>query len=188
MTTTEIIKKRRAIYPAMYTNESIPDHVIQEVLELAAFAPTHRMTQPWKFKVFTGEGLKSLSSFLANYYKENTAAEKYSDRKYNKTLNKPLKSTHVVAIIMKRDPEESVPEWEEIAAVSMAVQNIWLALTEREIGCYWSSPKSITNDTEFLRLGPGERCLGLLYIGRPSVHPEMPPREDMKTRIEWIVS
>ena len=36
-----------------------------------------------------------------------------------------------------------VPEWEEIAAVSMAVQNMYLTCTANNIGCYWSSPKIV---------------------------------------------
>ena len=53
---------------------------------------------------------------------------------------------------MKRDEKKSIPEWEEIASVSMAVQNIWYRVTH-EIGCYWSSPKYANELSEFLNLG-----------------------------------
>ncbi len=188
MTTTEIIKKRRAIFPAMYSGEEVNDDIITEVLELVAYAPTHRLTQPWKFKVFSGEGLKRLSEYLGNFYNSNTPTDKYSETKHKKTINKPLMSTHVIAIIMKRDEEERVPEWEEIASVAMGVQNMWLGFTERGIGCYWSSPKSMIEARQFLMLNPGERCLGVMYVGRPAVHPPMPRREDMKFRTECIIS
>lgn len=188
MTATDIIRKRRAIFPAMYTGEEISDDVIYEVLNLATYAPSHRLTQPWKFKVFSGEGLNKLSQYLGKYYREHTVEDKYSEIKYERTINKPLKSTHVIAIIMMRDKEWRVPEWEEIASVAMAVQNIWLGFTEKKIGCYWSSPNSMINADDFLSLKPHERCLGMLYVGRPSVHPPMPPRDEIDSRIEWIIS
>ena len=68
-------------------------------------------------------------------------------------------------ICMQRDPLESVPEWEEIASVSMAVQNMWLMASELSIGSYWSSPKLIDFIHEFIPLQAGERCLGIFYMG-----------------------
>ena len=42
---------------------------------------------------------------------------------------------------MQRDPGERIPEWEELASVACAVQNMWLSATSYGIGAYWSSPK-----------------------------------------------
>jgi len=53
---------------------------------------------------------------------------------------------------MKRDPKESLPEWEEVAAVAMAVQNLWLSSHEKGIGGYWSSPGVVQHLGDFLEL------------------------------------
>ena len=53
---------------------------------------------------------------------------------------------------MQRDPKESVPEWEEIASVAMAVQNMWLMAQELNLGGYWSSPLIIHQLEELLPL------------------------------------
>ena len=66
---------------------------------------------------------------------------------------------------MQRDPLNSIPEWEEIASVSMAVQNMWLISTELNIGSYWSSSKLIDYVHEFIKLKKGEKCLGIYYMG-----------------------
>jgi nitroreductase len=172
----------------MFTGQPIPDTILEEVLQLAAYAPSHKLTQPWRFKIFTGEALKKLSDYLGTYYKINTSEEKFNEVKYRKTKAKPLQSSHVIVIIMQRDLLERIPEWEEIASVAMAVQNIWLGLTERGIGTYWSSPKSMTEGPDFLDLKEGEKCLGLMYLGMPKIHPITPPREHISTKIEWIRS
>ncbi|MDZ7605566.1 MAG: nitroreductase family protein [Cyclobacteriaceae bacterium] len=45
-----------------------------------------------------------------------------------------------IAIIFERDAAERIPEWQEIAAVSMAVQNMWLTATDMGLGAFWSTP------------------------------------------------
>ncbi len=160
-----IIKNRRAVFPNMYNDKEITKETINQILENANWAPTHRRTEPWLFKVIRGKGLEKLSQFLGDFYQKNTPAEKFSPAKLQKTLKKPLQSSCVIAICMQRDPENRLPEWEEIAAVACAVQNMWLTCTDLGIGSYWSSPKSINTIGEILPMQEGERCLGLFYMG-----------------------
>ncbi|MCG8327185.1 MAG: nitroreductase [Chitinophagales bacterium] len=182
----EIIKNRRAIFPNTYINRPIPEEHIQQILENANWAPTHRKTQPWRFKVFRKAALERLSEYLADWYKEHTPMAKFSEKKHEKTKAKPLQSDCVIAICMQRDLEERVPEWEEIAAVACAVQNMWLSCTAYGIGCYWSSPKSILEANDFLKLKEGEQCLGLLYMG----YHEMPllpgDRTPIEEKVIWL--
>lgn len=182
----QLIKKRRSIFPKTYTGEQISDEIIMEILENANWAPNHRKTEPWRFKILQGEARKDLANFMATWYKENTAPEKFSEKKYEKNLKKPLLSPTIIAICMQRDMEESVPEWEEIAATAMAVQNMWLSCTAHNIGCYWSSPKSMSEANELLNLAEGERCLGLFYMGYHEM-PEIPGRrEPIKEKVTFM--
>ena len=54
------IRNRRSVFPAQYTGEPVEKETIEQLLELANWAPTHKKTQPWRFKVIYGEGLKRL--------------------------------------------------------------------------------------------------------------------------------
>ena len=49
----ELIRTRRSIYPQMMIDKPISDEIIWNLLENANHAPTHRLTEPWRFKVFT---------------------------------------------------------------------------------------------------------------------------------------
>ena len=64
---------------------------------------------------------------------------KYSAVKINKFIEKVKSSDTIISICMTRDENDRVPEWEEIAAVSMAVQNMWLSCYVHNIGSYWST-------------------------------------------------
>jgi nitroreductase len=183
---TELIRKRRAIFPKTYIDKAIPRNIIEEILENATWAPTHKLTEPWRFKVFTDSALGRLSDYLGDFYKKNTPEEQFSAIKYNKNRENPLKSACVIAICMKRDPEKRVPEWEEMAAVACAVQNMWLTCTAHNIGCYWSTPEAALKADEFLGLEEDERCLGFFYMGYHDM-PETPGRRSpVSEKVKWI--
>lgn len=183
---TSIIRERRSVFPEMYEDKEIDDELIWKVLENANWAPTHRKTEPWRFKVMKGEILHQLSDFMGNWYKSNTSEADFSPMKYKRTLNKALKSKVVIAICMQRDPEESVPEWEEVAAVACAVQNMWLSCTALGIGSYWSSPKVIHEMSDFLNLESGEKCLGLFYMGFKKDAVYSSERQNIENKVEWL--
>ncbi len=182
---SEAIMKRRSIYPKFYTSKKIDNETIQTVLSHANRAPSHRNTEPWRFIVFKNKSLVSLSDYLANYYKQNTSPDKFSKLKYEKTKNKPLKSGAVIAIVMERN-EDFVPEWEEIAAVACAVQNIYLVCHELQIGGYWSTPVSMMNANDFLNLSTNQRCLGLFYMGYFDESPPTAKKGDVHQKIRWF--
>lgn len=162
---SKIIAERRAVFPVQYTSEAISKEELVQLLEAAHWAPTHRRTEPWRFKVFSSEASrKELSKFLGSTYERTTA--KPSERKHQKIMEKPMQSACVVAVCMQRDPKESVPEWEEIAATAMAVQNMWLLAHSMNIGMYWSTPALKDFMGEHIHLDEREQCLGFIYMGK----------------------
>jgi nitroreductase len=182
----ELIRKRRSVFPNMYAGTPIDKTAIETILENANWAPSHRLTEPWRFRVIKGKGLERLSEFLSNFYKIHTADADFSEKKYEKTKRKPLQCACVIAICMFRDPGARVPEWEEIAAVACAVQNMWLTASALGIGAYWSSPSAIHMASDFLELEDGEKCLGFFYMGNYE-GPEVPgKRGSVEAKIKWL--
>lgn len=163
----DLIQRRRSVYPKMYDPGKPVDRThIEQLLEAARWAPTHRMTEPWRFHVFHSEtARRSLGQYLVSYYEQHAPERGLSEEKRHKMLENPVRAGVVIALCMQRDPLGSVPEWEEIAAVACAVQNMWLLCTEWNLGCYWSTPEAMTGTPDILNLAPGERCLGLFYAG-----------------------
>ena len=56
--------------PSQYNNLSIDDEHIKLILEAANWAPTHKKTEPWRFRVLNGQTKNDLGDFLARKYKE----------------------------------------------------------------------------------------------------------------------
>jgi len=183
----EVIRSRRSIFPPMYTGETIEDDVIWEILENANWAPTHKFTEPWRFVVIPQNKIPELCAFGADWYQKYTPAEKFSEIKLKKIKTKPLSASHIVAVCMKRDPDKSVPKWEEEAAVACAVQNMYLTVTAKGLGGYWSTPGYAMKADDFLKLKKKEKCLGLFYIGVPKEGLQLEgKRGDIKNKTRWM--
>tara|TARA_B100001113_G_scaffold50722_1_gene36892 strand:+ start:1206 stop:1763 length:558 start_codon:yes stop_codon:yes gene_type:complete len=184
MNILNLIKSRRSVTPKLYNDIEISDDELRLILEAANWAPTHKKTEPWRFRVLKNHSKDSLGKFLAKKYKET--ATSYSKFKHYDFIEKAKKSAVIILICMQRDPQESIPEWEEIAAVSMSVQNIWLMATNLQIGSYWSSTKLINYINEFTPLDKGETCLGIFYMGK--FEKKLIPRTPgpIEKKIRWI--
>jgi nitroreductase len=182
----QLIRERRSIFPKTYISKEIPKDIILNILENANWAPTHKLTEPWRFKVLTGEILSKLSEWQVNWYKTNVPEEKFSERKLKKLATNPQKAGAIIAICMQRDPKAQIPEWEEVAAVACAVQNMWLTATSYDIGAYWSSPGFIKDIGPFLNLEDGESCLGFFYMGYHNTPKFNASRKPIEEKVVWL--
>ncbi len=180
----DLIQKRRSVFPSTYIAKPIAKADIEKILEAANWAPTHKKTEPWRFKVLQGESQVRLGNFLSNKYQEVDPNPKQI--KIKKLLENPAKAGALIAICMQRDANERVPEWEEIAATAMAVQNMWLCCTEMGIGSYWSSPGLIKYMDEFFDLKEGERCLGFFYMGYSETDSVTVTRLPIEEKVVWM--
>lgn len=183
-----VVRNRRSIYTSMFSGERVEDEVINQMLENANWAPTHKLTEPWRFTVFKGAGLKQLADFQSELYKK-VSIEKgdFSEIKYEKLATKPLECSHIIAIGMKRN--EVVPEVEEICSVAAAVQNMWLTASAHQVGCYWSTG-GVTFYEEakpFFGLDEQDKILGFLFIGMPKSD-KWPDgkRKPIADKVQWV--
>ena len=160
----EIIESRRSIFPKDYSGEDIPQEVLEEILNSSNYAPNHKRTKPWRFRVFKGEEKLNLGKELQRLYKEITPEQLFLQKKFEDIGDKFSKSNVVLTVSVNFSG--LVPEWEEIAATAMAVQNMHLTCAANEIGCYWSSHNIINHLGDFLNLEENQRCIGLFYLGK----------------------
>ncbi len=185
---TELMRNRRTIFPEQYSERKVHREQVELILNNALWAPTHGNTQPWRFHVFTDDGLQRLSDFMGKTYLELTPKEEQNDMKLAKLITRPLKSSVVIAVSMSRQPEKRIPEIEEVEAVACAVQNMYLTATAYGLGAFWSTPKLVYSDEmkDFLQLGEDDKCLGLVYLGYPSIEWPKSHRKPLEYVTQWI--
>ncbi len=187
MNINEIIRGRRSIFPPQYNEKPVSKEFIKMLLENANWAPTHRLTQPWRFKIVQNEAKDRLGTFLSDTYTDITTDQDFSPFKHKKIISNCKAASAIIAICMQRDAKARIPEWEEIASTAMAVQNMWLTCTAHKVGCYWSSPKLINYMDDFFDFEEGERCLGFLYLGHYDQDEEIQSKRDaIDNKVEWL--
>jgi nitroreductase len=185
---TDLIRNRRSVKPENFTDRAVHREQIELLLSNATWAPTHGLTQPWRFKVFMEDGRKKLAEFLPELYKSKTPEASFNQGKYEQFARRANNISAIIMVCMERDPMEKIPEIEEVEAVACAVQNIYLTCTAYGLGCFWSSPKFIYTPemNSFLGLGEKDKCLGILYIGYPASEPNKSHRKPLEYVTEWI--
>lgn len=182
-----LIQDRRTIKPEDFKPRKVLDDQLKEILNSARWAPTHGMTEPWHFVIFQENALIDLGRFMADTYHHTTSSEEFNQKKFDKLLNRPQLSSVVIAICMKRQEIEKIPEIEEIEAVACAVQNMHLTATAYGLGGYWSSGAVCYSEEmkTFLNLQPKDKCLGLFYLGYPNIDWPKKHRKPLEYKTEW---
>jgi nitroreductase len=186
-TINQYIRNRRSTFPKQFVEgEKIDDAIIEDVLQNAIHAPSHGNLQPWKFVVFTGEGLQKLAQFQSELYKASSG-DNFKEATYQGLQTNPLKASHIVAICLKRDPNKKFPEIEEVSAVACAVQNIYLSLEANGIGGYWTTGGVTYNPKakEFFGLGEDDKLMGFFYMAKVAA-PSPGKQRQVEGKIEWV--
>ncbi|MEO8472283.1 MAG: nitroreductase [Chryseolinea sp.] len=184
-----LIEQRRSVFQQQYSGERVDDAVVKQMLENANWAPTHKLTEPWRFIVFTKDGLQKLADFQSALYKEvSTSRETFKEMTFQNLLTKPSLSSHIIAIAMKREPKKSLPELEELGAVYCAIENMYLTATAYGIGCYLSTG-GVTYYEEaksFFGLEADDKLLGFFHVGIPKGELPAGKRTPVSEKTKWI--
>lgn len=158
-----IIQNRKSTYPKDYSGKEIANDVLAKIISSADYAPNHKKTKPWRFSIVSQEKLPELSAAIQKLYKEKTPEALFLQKKHDDFYNKLKVTSAIIPIVIEYS--DRVPRWEEVAAVAMAVQNMYLTCTAHQVGCYWSSHPIFHQLGSYLQLSENQECLGLFYLG-----------------------
>jgi nitroreductase len=150
--------------------EPVPRETLLELLEVARYAPTHHMVEPWRFRVLGPETLAALK----------TAAGESEAKKLDRA------PTLVVASAALSG--ELVQDEEDVCATAAAILLVLLAATERGLATYWRTPAILrtARGREAAGIPAGERFLGLLHFGAPAREPAARERRDVSDYVAFL--
>ena len=184
----KIVENRRSIKPAVMNGKKIDNQTIQQLLELASWAPTHGLTEPWRFIVYSGDAVRQFCHQHAELYKQVTPAEKYNQGKYEKQAHNGDKASHLIAVYMQKDINPNIPELEDICAAASAVQNILLGAEALGLAVLWSTGGLTLHPAmkQHLELKDNELMIGLLYIGYTDEAARPGKRQSITEKTKWV--
>ena len=161
-----LIRGRRSV--DLYEPDPVPNAVILEAIDVARWAPNHRLTQPWRFYLVgpaTRRGVTDLAVELDVAKKGERAGPVRRAR---------LDAVPGFLVLTTRRSDDVLLDREDYAACCCAVHNLLLYLWQRGIGTKWTTG-GITRDARFyalLGIDPAkESVVGLIWYGKPKVVP-----------------
>jgi nitroreductase len=151
-----------------YAGEAVDRTTVEELLELARWAPNHHLTQPWRFRVLGPETLAHLKAASG----EKEAAK--LDR---------APTLVIASAALTGDP---LQDEEDLHATAAAVYAVLLAATARGLASYWRTPAALRDRDvcALLGLAPDERVVALIHLGQPVGNP--PAKERAPTPVEFL--
>lgn len=176
----------------MDPERSVPRELVEHLLTNACWAPTHGLTEPWRFVVFTGPARHRLGVELPLIYDRITPPSAVRPEKRAKLEVIFSQVPVVIVLAMRHDPTGKIPEVEDLLAVACAVQNLHLSAHAAGLAGMWSSPPVAYADEAkpVLGLSPEERCLGFFFLGWPRSSAPTPVsrRSPLEVKVRWISS
>ncbi len=162
----DIIRSRRSI--SMFKDQPVPLELVEELLESAVYAPNHRMTEPWRFIVLTGEARGRYANIRAEMVLDKMKTEKEADRQQavEGTIRKFAGVPLYLLVVMKQNENPEVRE-EDYAACSCVIQNFMLLAWERGLGTCWKTFKNDPRLRAFVGLSTDEQVVGIVHVGYP---------------------
>jgi nitroreductase len=160
----DAIRRRRT--HKQYGSEPVDERTVRELFDLARFAPNHRLTNPWRFRLLGPETRAGV---------ELLAGE-------NEALKLRRAPTLVLATaVLGGEPEI---DDEDVLATGCAVYAVLLAATSRGLASYWRTPACFREDAvrAVLGLAENERVVALVHLGPPAGDPpgkERSPLDDV---------
>ena len=148
MSIDELIRGRRT--HKAFAPEPVDGATLEELFELARWAPNHNLTNPWRFRVLGPQALAAL--------KEAAGPEAAAKLDRAPTL---------VAASVLRSAEDPVTDEEDFAAAAAATFIVLLGAHARGLGGYWRTPAVLRSPEGRAALGipDTERVLGLIHLG-----------------------
>jgi nitroreductase len=145
--------------------DAVAPEVVDELLELARWAPNHHRTNPWRFRVLGPESLARLKEAAG------PAEAPKLDR---------ARTLVVVSAVLSGDLQQ---DEEDICATACAIYVVLLGAHARGLAGYWRTPRVLRTKTgrEAIGLPDGERFVGLIHLGTPRGNPPAPERAPLES-------
>jgi nitroreductase len=142
-----------------FGSRPLPREELEELFDLARFAPNHHLTQPWRFRVLGPEALARLQE----------AAGPAEAPKLERAPTLVVASAHLTG--------DELRDEEDLHAVAAAVFAVLLGAHARGLAGYWRSPAVLRTPAgrEAVGIPAAEKVVGLVHLGPARSEP--PPRE-----------
>jgi nitroreductase len=173
-----------------YTGQAVARRELEAALELARWAPTHQLREPWRFAVLEQPGIQRLIAFLRidPAFAAQRGADERARTKFEQLLARLPQAGALIFVTWMRQEAPAI-DAEDHAATAAAVQNLLLALHDLGLGTYWSTsaPFMHAATARWFEIDPErEGVMGVIWVGHAATIPPPPPRRPLDERVRFL--
>lgn len=183
-TLTELFRWRRDV--RHFRSDAVPDALLDDLLEVAALAPSVGLSQPWRFVTVDDPARRAQVRAVfeaCNRAALDMQAPERAERYARLKLAGLVEAPRHLAIFVEPDPIEghglgrrTMPETVAFSA-AMAVHTLWLAARAAGLGLGWVSILDPDRIAEILTVPSEWRLIGYLCLGYPVAEHDRPELE-----------
>ena len=154
-----------------YAPEPVDRTTLDELFELARWAPNHKLTNPWRFRVLGPAALERLKAVSG----DPVAAAK-------------LDRAPTLVLVSATQTGDPVMDEEDVLAAATAAYVVLLAAHGRGLAGYWRTPGVLRSAAgrAALAVPDDEHVLGLLHLGHPRQAPRVPERAPVAAVVSYL--
>jgi nitroreductase len=182
--TSDAIRARRTI--KRFTDTPVSRPQLEALIQAAATAPNHRLTNPWRFYVLGPESRAAYGLALGE-----RKAKKQPDPVRAAELRDTVAAEHralpgmiAVAVVDTTDPEQRD---EDYAAAMMGVGYLMLAAVEMGLGTAIKTGAIMSDPAARAAVGlpADQRVIAIVNVGTPAEVPPPKNRAAVETLTQW---
>jgi nitroreductase len=165
-------------------DKAVDPATIAQLIELATWAPNHRMTEPWRFAVLTGDARSRLGESVARHM---AASGETDPARLDKARTKFLRAPVVVMVACESSLEAKLDvKLEDRDATAAAVQNLLLGATAAKLNSYWGTGAvcDAPQVRELCGFAPHATVVAAIYLGHSIGDVPIPARK--APVVQWI--
>jgi nitroreductase len=168
MEVEDAIRSRRT--HKVFAPDPVPRELLDELLDIARWAPNHNLTNPWRFRVLGPTALTELKRAAGP-----EAAAKLD------------RAPTLVAVTAVRSDDPAQDE-EDLCATACSTYAVLLAAHGRGLAGYWRTPGVLRTDAgrRALQIPTGERFVALIHLGWPRQQKEPPERAPQRDVVSYL--
>jgi nitroreductase len=138
-----------------YGSEPVSETVVRELVDLVRWAPNHKLTNPWRFRLL------------------GPATRAQIDELVPEAEVMKLRRAPTLLLVTALPSEDPVLAQEDLLATAAATYGLLLAATARGLASYWRTPACFREAAvrDALGLATGEVVIALVHLGPPVTEP-----------------
>ncbi len=175
----DYLLSRRSVGPAFLKEPGPNPDELATMLTIATRVPDHGKLTPWRLVIIAGDDRRLAGEALAKIAaRKNPAMDEQSlEVERNRFLPAPL----TVGVIFSPKPSEKAPELEQMLSAGNVAFNLVHAAHAMGYAASWITRWFSFDEEAAAMLGalPGERFVGFVHIGTPTIAPEDRPRPSL---------